>query len=346
MGRSKGKKGAEVVISLAEVAGASDEVEATVEDGADACEAPSDSTPDSTEKAVDTSANDNGLENKPKKRRSRKGRTAKSRAAKENESPANESATGEITNASDDDSSAEVASEDRFDAAAMDASSAEDASDRSPYELSANEDERSEEELTHGTREMLRPDELRAESSRDQGASDAARQGLAAMVRQWEILKGVTDTITKNLSKVAEQMQEITLHSPMTPAIIERVPAPKITLLHRITLGVSAAALIIGLVGLSMTQSVREEFSRSRLQKLDAGALGRMENSSQEGVVAPTVERNFQKQNEKSSSAPYIASPRGSLPKNPPNSEPFESIRSSSELVKRQRELWRLRHGN
>lgn len=302
----------------------------------------------------------------------------------------------ELSMATADDAVDVAESKDSSEYDAADAADATDSVSENPDGLAANEDAPSEEELSQGTREMLRPDEGDGEGGGEADSDDeshaeapvkrrttaanrrrtrsvapkkshgpsnkasngppsdpsptsetldtsettettetaewiatAASKSLESMTRQWELMKGITDSITFNLTKISQQMQEVSLHAPTPPAIIERVNAPKVTLLHRITLGVSAAALILGLVGLSMTQSVREEI---------IGAQGTS--------PSPTVDAGTQAQ----STPMNLKDPKGATPSGrssvAPSGESTVPVKKSSELSRRYREIWRLRHGN
>lgn len=144
-----------------------------------------------------------------------------------------------------------------------------------------------------------------------------AEDSSAAAIKHWEVVRSITESITRHLEKISHQLQEISLHAPQAPAVVERYLSPKVTLLNRVTLAVSGASLVLGLVGLSMSQSVREEF-------LNGKAV--MQPSSAQAAVS---ESSFAKE-----SVPPAVSAIDAITKKP------------SDLTRRQKELWRLRRGN
>ncbi|MBI1862077.1 MAG: hypothetical protein HYR96_14275 [Deltaproteobacteria bacterium] len=207
-------------------------------------------------------------------------------------------------------------------------------------ELSANEDSVSDEDSANHTQEMLRPDEVviaedeapkKRRRSREKKAQRAeeivsqdgqvdvaavASKSLELMVKPWEQIRSISDSIVANLGKISQQMQEIAIHAPSAPAVIERQAAPKVTLLNRITLGVSAAALVLGLVGLTLSQNLREQLIRAQGVNFESA-------SAPARVSEPVVALH----------APMVPTPES-------------LIKKPSELSRRQKEIWRSRRAN
>ena len=92
----------------------------------------------------------------------------------------------------------------------------------------------------------------------EKALSGQMHNAMESMVKQWSAARDISQAMATNLERISQMVQEL---PPKYTGALDQIfkqPPPKPTLVSKVALAASLIAIILSLVGLSMSQSTRQ----------------------------------------------------------------------------------------